>query len=258
MASQQAEYRAKVEAAKEEEERLQDACTSLELRKAMAVEQSLQDRLAHVDELLESLQEEEWQDEEEAEVEEAENIGTLQSSSEARGSAQKITQRAASELSLLDEILAMVLGATTAPLSVPDPVAWLAQEHRTIVSDWKAFFGRLPPSLLLSQSKDAAYPDFDEGNCDILALPSQTQIVQKDGNYPEDPATRQRALRNAFGIEDKDVDNWEDVVDDEEERAAFNLKQPMTATTVGNNGQPQQREANKPRVGLRPGGRLQR
>ncbi|GAX11132.1 hypothetical protein FisN_9Hh224 [Fistulifera solaris] len=102
--------------------------TTTELRKAQAAFTVLGQKLKNIDELLETLQDEEWAAEEEGDEIEDVSPDT-------------------NEFGLLDQILAMILGATDlAPQEV-------FREHADIVQDWKAYFGRLPPS---AESKPAA------------------------------------------------------------------------------------------------------
>ena len=68
-ASREAEHRAKLLAAQAEEEAVRERCTTQQLRIHMAVANSLTAKLKQVDDLLESLQEEQWADEEAAEEE---------------------------------------------------------------------------------------------------------------------------------------------------------------------------------------------
>ena len=83
----------------DEEERLEEALTSSEMRLCMALCSSLETKLSQVDDLLESLQEEEWQDEEEGIIKPV------------------VTSRSgANQASLLDQILAMILGSTASPM----------------------------------------------------------------------------------------------------------------------------------------------
>ncbi len=97
--------------------------TTTELRMAQATSTVLRQKLKNIDDLLETLQDEEWAEEEEEEEEEVEDVTPD-----------------ANEFGLLDQILAMILGATD--LSPQD----VFREHADIVQDWKVYFGRLPPS----------------------------------------------------------------------------------------------------------------
>ncbi|GAX26924.1 hypothetical protein FisN_9Lh224 [Fistulifera solaris] len=113
--------------------------TTTELRRAQAASTVLREKLKNIDELLETLQDEEWAAEEEEEDEE-------------EGEVEDVTPDV-NEFGLLDQILAMILGATD--LSSHE----VFREHADIVQDWKAYFGRLPPSSVDSNKKTAPHKD---------------------------------------------------------------------------------------------------
>jgi hypothetical protein len=121
----------------DQEEALLQKLTTQEHKVALAIIESLESKLAHVDELLESLQEEEWEDEEEVEKVDASNRGGNPSNSAVDA-----------ELSLMDQILAMVLSSLD---KRADELEWLQREHRSIKSEWLEHFGKLPS---LDKNKD--------------------------------------------------------------------------------------------------------
>jgi hypothetical protein len=104
---------------------------------AEAMLRSLQGRLDGVDNLLESLQEEEWADEEDAEQQQHDkDVSTKDAPADP------------SEMSLLDGILAMILGAMSWTFSgascAEEHYRFVKDEHKMIVNEWKETFGRLP------------------------------------------------------------------------------------------------------------------
>ncbi|KAL7449849.1 hypothetical protein ACHAWC_001859, partial [Mediolabrus comicus] len=123
---------------------IREALKTNDERIAEAVLANLEDKLNKVDELLESLQEEEWADEEEDnEVTKPlldANNGKIQASDDLGDQ---------SEMTLLDQILAMILGGLSKESSgAPDDkehFSFVKREHASIVSSWKETFGRLPP-----------------------------------------------------------------------------------------------------------------
>jgi len=214
-ASREAEHRAKLQAAKAEEQAVQEMCTTHQLRLAMAVTISLKDKLLQVDNLLESLQEEQWADEEEAEE---------QATQQPRQHAAKaLQQQRQPQLSLLDQVLAMILGASPPPegTSLEDHVRFLEREHRTILAEWEKYFGRLPPPLTSSSTNSTADQDWNDGTTStanmVNALPDAT---------PQD-------RREWLGIVENHDEHWDSDEEDVEPR-------PVLARPVG----------------LRPGGRL--
>jgi hypothetical protein len=218
IAAEEAERKARKEAAAKEEERVREAYTTQDLRMAQAVVKSLQERLQQVEDLLESLQEEEWADEEEKEdVEEEGPSSKLPASS------------SQTEPSLLDQILAMIFVATPASdgISQEEHFRRLGEEHLTILRQWKEHFGRLPPLLLPPQQTPSANKA------------SQNAVVE----------TKPPVTRESLGIVNNEDDDWEDygISSDEEdvqtsEEARVQEVEP----------------AKKVVTGLRPGGRAVR
>jgi len=253
VASQEAQHKARLEAARDEEERVRRACTTPELRMSIAVVQSLEKRLAEIDQLLETLQEEQWEDEEEGLVDVQEE-----------GNEDEDTGKV--EFSLLDEILAMVLGATPPPElprsssgkesagdSQRQHALWLAKEHQSIVRDWKAYFGRLPPPLSSGKKNG------DTGNEEKGKRQARDELFgpeQRRNNKPQsDEPVQAAALRDMYGIDNDNVlDNWED---DDEEPDAAGVDRSIARQKPQSTAKPQ--PAPKPKlVGLRPGGRVQK
>jgi hypothetical protein len=139
----------KREALKAAQEELRIKHTTKEMILAQTKLQAFQKKVLDVDELLESLQDEVWAAEEEEQEKEGpttENAAKETSSVEGRNQISK--------LSLLDQVLAMVLGALPVDpgQSTQTHYQLIKQEHQAIVSGWKAYFGRLPPPALSENS----------------------------------------------------------------------------------------------------------
>ncbi|KAL7475171.1 hypothetical protein ACHAW6_001096, partial [Cyclotella cf. meneghiniana] len=121
-----------------EEELVREMLKTNDERIAEAMLRNLQGRLDGVDNLLENLQEEEWADEENDE--------------EQDDSKHKIEEETPdpSEMTLLDQILAMILGALSMAISgaacKEEHFRYIKEEHKSITDEWKETFGRLPPS----------------------------------------------------------------------------------------------------------------
>lgn len=122
---QEDEYDQKLATAEREEQQIRDRVTSPSWKLSASLVQSLEARVEQVDSMLESLQEEEWEAEEEGEDQPKESTAEPE-----RG------------LSLLDQVLAMILGS----LGRSPDFAWLQSEHQEIVEEWTSHFGRLPPN----------------------------------------------------------------------------------------------------------------
>jgi hypothetical protein len=131
-----------------EQDSIRESLKTTDERIAEATLLKLEERLQNVDDLLEKLQEEEWADEEagddgideEVETSDLNDIGTHVDEAEERSS-------------LLDNILAMILGALPRDMSsggestVTDDAYYrhIKDEHDSIVQEWIRVFGRLPP-----------------------------------------------------------------------------------------------------------------
>jgi len=119
---------------------IRESLKTNEERIAEAVLTNLEGKLQNVDELLETLQEEEWADEEDDENSQpCLDVGT--------GEQGEVDEP--SEMTLLDQILAMILGAlpkeSSGATDEKEHFAFVKNEHASIISSWKETFGRLPP-----------------------------------------------------------------------------------------------------------------
>lgn len=227
-AAKEAEHKAKLEAAKAEEEYMREKCTSQELKMSATVVKSLEGRMTQVESLLESLQEEEWADEEEG-------IDALPADDT---NLEATAQTNDAGLSILDQVLAMILGAKLPPpgSAVEIHVRMLQGEHQSIVSSWKDHFGRFPPTASepgSGASRDTTDPFGQEAN--------QAPV--------EDSEERTEALREALGIVDNETDDWADGDDDDDE------EEVQAAAVSEQRNAPERSNRPVPKPGLRPGGR---
>jgi len=205
-AAKEAEHEQKLAIAQEEEAIMRDACTTEELKVTHAFVKTLQDRLDKVDELIETLQEEVWEDEEEGVVPPEKHPDAEQ---EHDG------------VSLLDQILAMILGSTPPPLGkdMVSHVKWLQNQHSSIVTDWKGQFGRLPPALALGG--EAIEDDSSSRHGDDTAMMPNNQF---DESKEQDasligPVQSADEMRKSLGIGNLKTENW-DIEEDEEEEGS--------------------------------------
>lgn len=124
-------------AMREEETMVREKLKTTDELMAEAMLLNLQKRLDEVDTLLETIQEEEWAEEDE-EVEEQPH--DLNDAEEATNDWQEMT--------LLDQILAMILGALPMIYSnaktKEDHYLFIKKEHQSILDEWKETFGKLP------------------------------------------------------------------------------------------------------------------
>ena len=157
------------------EEDLRIKFTTNELILAQTMRNALTDKLEKIEELLDSLQDEVWQAEEEAEQ-------------QSPGETVVAGDKNGEQFSLLDQVLAMILGAT--PMSDGKSPAehfqCMQSEHQSIVQAWKAHFGRLPPPATNSTGKS-----------------SEKELSERPLSSKEQ--------RQLLGINDNDCDDWDAV-----------------------------------------------
>jgi hypothetical protein len=227
---QAAEKKAREEQLKKLEYELRTKLTSKELILAQTMHNALAEKMIRIEDLLDALQDEVWQAEEEAE--------------KAGGSKRPIEQDVEPAFSLLDQVLAMILGATPNDGEKNPEEYFLAMqvEHRRIVEAWKAHFGRLPPPARLN------------------SRPAQSS---QDPFSDQDPILSSQDQRQQLGITENDTDDWEaldsllEVVDDESKVPLPNGAGEESAKKQAPTKEQKQPPA--PRlVGLRPGGRVVR
>lgn len=269
-AAREAEHAAHWIEARKAEEAVRDACTSPALASAEAVVAALQKRLQQVDDLLESLQDEEWQAEESGSEDESET-----SSKEVVARPEKARaspEQKAPTPSVLDDILAMILGATTLPLESDEEGeaassgeavevrrrAWLRSEHRSIVEGWREHFGRVPPPLERAATHRASAPSPVSGtNAPPRATQPKRDNHDSDGVWHlgspgrgrvDDKLGQPAAVLLSHGLPNQVLDDWEDATDDDDEDQAATNEVGGPPTTLPPGGR-------RSRGGLRPGGR---
>lgn len=133
---------------KRQQESIREMLKTNDERIAETAYLKLQERLQNVDDLLESLQEEEWA-EEEGEGEERGGVGAdVEYDTE---------EELANGSTLLDQILAMILGGlppkegsgsetiAAGRREETEHYRYIREEHKLIVKEWLVTFGRLPP-----------------------------------------------------------------------------------------------------------------
>ena len=267
-----AQDRERIEQAQAEENRIRDECTTPQHRVVEGIETSLTKRLQQVDDLLESLQEEEWADEEEE--------GVQNEASQRRYDTDDAHDNENSA-SLLDQVLAMVLG--TLPKRKGDTpeqhYAYIRGEHQEIVQQWRQEFGRLPKSFAMKSNErnDGGAPETTTGS---------------SNHNNDDDRSRIKSTLSSAGLtmddilasleepmDDNDWDDWDDTDDwetqfDATEAALENATQPepkpkenspaktyVPTTTKGPAAIKEDSVPTQPKkratTGLRPGGRLQ-
>lgn len=188
---------------------IREALKTNDERIAEAVLVNLEEKLKNVDELLESLQEEEWADEDEDESCQPllNAVDCMQKSKDFDDS---------SEMTLLDQILAMILGAlskeSTGANDDKQHFAFVKNEHASIVSSWKKTFGRLPPfpssepdpgksSEMLVKNIDTLDVHFG----DFLPTEISKGLTPKIGMPKKDKVTLRNNEKSAWD----EIDDWD-------------------------------------------------
>jgi hypothetical protein len=290
------ELRGKIERAYAEEEAVRHMLLSTDERMALSTVFHLEKQLEKVDELLESLQEEEWKDEEEGLLEEGgddenedeDGVGSADATEDDHGD------------SVLHQILAMILGAmpddgsgsSSCCPSREEHFSFLKKEHTTIVEGWKKEFGRLP-QLNDDDDNDNDDDEATDGSMgkatndgDSAALPGRTGYTAEDSgtdmigatpwdegeeyldskmkgmslskNAASQPAVQSGIAPNTMSIfgPTSVPDDWEDAADDDGFEELF---RPPEAPIKGDSLDTTSSPsvgAARPRAGLRPGGRI--
>lgn len=129
------QLRVKIRNAYAEEEAVRHMLISTDEKFALSTVLDLEKKLEKVDELLETLQEEEWEDQEEGLLDNDESTVGDDTKDEDNGNP-----------SVLDQILAMILGTIAKPkgISPQDHFVQLKIQHEEIITEWKKEFGKLP------------------------------------------------------------------------------------------------------------------
>jgi hypothetical protein len=129
----------------------------------------------------------------------------------------------------------MILGSLpqSTKISTAEHYKFLHKEHQDIVSEWKEYFGRLPPSPHRVGRVDTV---------DTATMPvpitemTRKPVPSNDSDSLSRPPTVEE-LKKSLGITDNSELDWDDLDDDE-------------AKTSAHPPRPK-----KPAVGLRPGGK---
>lgn len=245
-----AQKKRELAAAKRKEEReqrrahealLEAQHTTNELVLAQTLLEALAKKVRDVEDLLENLQDEEWAAEEEAEKKEQQQQQQEQQDSDSNDT---------NKLSLLDQILAMILGALPMQVGSTDKEGhfrYVKEEHEFIVEGWKKYFGRLPPAHVPGAKPTPAEPNERENEFQTQAAQAQQASGGRTGRQPRfrapppatavklskitsrkaSPATASatstavaatpQEQRMALGIVDNEDGDWDAMADDDDE-----------------------------------------
>eukprot|EP00977_Amphora_coffeiformis_P002872 scaffold538_cov166-Amphora_coffeaeformis.AAC.14 len=222
--AEEAAYRQKLATAKAQEAAMREACTTNELRTVEAIVKALKERLGKTDSLLETMQDEEWAEQGYDEDVEDGAVTQYEFQDESKDASSSRNQ-----LSLLDQILAMVFHAFPTPVGENEQnhILWKQVEHETVVMDWKAHFGRIPPGAALEGASAGWEPS-------KYAATKPTTLQSKE------------ELKESLGITDNAEDDWD--CEDSDWDDVETDKQPQPTKPPA---------PSRPSVaGLRPGGKI--
>ncbi|KAG7367662.1 hypothetical protein IV203_030333 [Nitzschia inconspicua] len=193
----EAEKQARREALQASAEKLREKHTTREMILAQTKLQAYEEKVKNVDELLEKLQDEVWEAEEEQEEDLAKSSGMINN----RSDEEESYNNNLTTISLLDQVLAMILGALPADpnKTTQEHCEYIKQEHETVVAGWKAYFGRLPPpAFSKKQNETDGYGKGSVEETPTTEIPRLTPAEQ----------------RAALGIADNENEEWDE--DDKE------------------------------------------
>ena len=235
------EIKAKLKAALVEEDQVRQTCMSTDEKLALVMVQDMENRLEKIDTLLDSLQLEEWEDEEDG----------VSDSDESEQEEDTLDDEN-NEMTLLDRILAMTLGAL--PIQTSDAqhhFTNLKQKHTSIVNEWKLTFGRLP-SLLPESETDHGNKEDPEDDLSI-----QKEWDNIDENYNQTKIVMPPKIDFLRLV----PDDWEDESECDELELPGSSPEisHVSITTSQSNASLKSTHNNQimvPKIGLRPGGKL--
>ena len=201
-----------------EQESIRDMLKTNDERIAEATLLKLEERLKTVDDLLESLQEEEWADEEEDE--EGGHGNSFAFGSEEDGKEQAgfgPTRPNPFEATLLDQILAMILGGLPKEKDASgkdvktseEHYRYIRDEHKSIVKEWLEVFGRMPPFPTPEPESQKTAPFDDELPFGDSFIPSETRF----GSSTVTTDISGGAVKKDLQLIPNDDNNWDDVED---------------------------------------------
>lgn len=229
--SSSAVHEQRLERLRKEESSIRDMLKTTDERIAEATWLKLEERLQNVDELVESLQEEEWADDEEGDVrddnKEDEDVGRADDGID--------SPTVTTFSSLLDQILAMILGALPkgircslvqeSTITDVEYFRYIKDEHESIVKSWIKVFGRLPPLSNSSKPlpvKGTDYTETELDDCnklesvrfgDDFTLSEANIVVTKSDNEQSCDAGSDCILNKDFTPIDNDGSTWDEVED---------------------------------------------
>jgi hypothetical protein len=218
---------------RKEEDSIREMLRTNDERIAESTLLKFEERLRNVDELLESLQEEEWADDEEGDVEDDDegDYGRGDEDFKDGGEMPSIDPpRPATFSSLLDQILAMILGALPKEIcrtlqeansTDADHYRYIKEEHESIIKEWIEIFGCLPPlprlKPLPEKETNAENISVDENK--FIGMPFGDDFTSSKANIVSDSNEKSRCIAGPghehkdFTPIDNDGSNWDEVED---------------------------------------------
>ncbi|GMI15628.1 hypothetical protein TrLO_g15179 [Triparma laevis f. longispina] len=231
--------RGKVEEMKKKREEAEEKSKTEEEKLCEVLVKQLEDRLGKIDEILENLQEEEWEEEEDEGglIDEILRKGEVEGDGEVivGGGGVKVEQ-----MTILDKLVASILGAQPLQPGTSKEAHWekVRALHEEVKTEWKAEFGRLPPDNWNGEGEGGG-----EGGGGGVDLRGDGWGGDDDDVVVE--VEVEKEIAGGGSVEGSGLDCWEDgevEVEEEKEEEELILSTPNVAKVGGK--------------GLRPGGRI--
>lgn len=261
------------EQAKQHKIKLEEQNTSTQMKMAQMIHFTLSTKLNKIDELLESLQEEEWEDEEQKEIQELKRkmkMDTIDDDDENTTSSSDDEDD--EEFSLLDAILAMILGGLPrkASFTQQDHFQMIQQTHYEIIEEWKETFGKLPRNPTTSATGSAGNKQKKKNTKNTNTVENDLSLQFQQNvtlNHNDTGKESLQAKRSALGIFDNDADDWDEFTDWDTLMPSFDITQikeeehtrdkELKISTTKKEEETKKPQQQQQRVGLRPGGKIQ-
>lgn len=200
---QERDLRKKIEQAYLEEASIREMYITADERMVHSVVLHLEKQIEKIDSLLETLQEEQWQDDEEGILDDDLSTDDEDESDHKNPS-------------ILDSILAMILSAHFVDGSMPIDQHYknLEKKHREILFEWKEEFGRLP--YMSTMNNQQKVEDVIEDD-DQMWEQAHEEIKQQMGNIVISKGS-ESSQKDIFAIKSDFVpDNWDDMQSDDDD-----------------------------------------
>lgn len=186
--------------------------TTKEMIMSQTVYNALQTKLSKIEDLLDSLQDEVWEAQEEAEQEKLRGVNDGSETKKLSSSSSQDEENPS--FSLLDQVLAMILGSLPVQegMSQQEHYSFIQKEHQMLIQQWKNYFGRLPQPAGGGGAETTTTKAKEEksSSSSLSKKAKPSTVTSSNGNNIDNDALKQR---QALGITENDDEDWDDVED---------------------------------------------